>query len=144
MVNLFDKFDAPAMSFYRDVLNRAAFIYCRDTESLKYLKENNFKTPVFEFAPDGCFGIDVRDEEKGLAYLKKAGLEENKFLVVVIRTNTPHPYAKGKDDALNPADINPELKKEDSLRIGKVIDVLKIGFIQRGTKYCLLRNHLKK
>src|SRR4051812_41973367 len=75
----FDRFDAPAMPFYRDVLNRAAFIYCRDRESLKYLKENNFKTPILEFGPDGCFGIDVRDEEKGLAYLKQSGLEEDKF-----------------------------------------------------------------
>src|SRR5215203_4577704 len=90
----FDRFDEPAMPFYRDVLSRAAFIYCRDTKSLNYLKENNFKTPILEFGPDGCFGIDVRDEEKGLKYLKEAGLEENKFLVVVIRTNTPHPYAK--------------------------------------------------
>jgi polysaccharide pyruvyl transferase WcaK-like protein len=139
----FDKFDPPAMSFYRDVFNRAAFIYCRDTESLKYLKENNFKTPILEFAPDGCFGIDVRDEEKGLAYLKETGLEENRFLVVVIRTNTPHPYAK-KDNALNPANISPELKREDSMRLGKVIDVIKNWIHTTGYKVLLAPEAFKE
>ena len=94
----FDKFAPPSLSLYRDVLSRASFIYCRDTESVKFLKENKFKTPIIEFGPDGCFGIDVRDEARGLAYLRQAGLEEGRFLVVVIRTNTPHLNAAGKGD----------------------------------------------
>ncbi|WP_374755033.1 polysaccharide pyruvyl transferase family protein, partial [Arsenicibacter rosenii] len=42
----FDKFAPPSLSLYRDVLSRASFIYCRDTESVKFLKENRFKTPI--------------------------------------------------------------------------------------------------
>jgi polysaccharide pyruvyl transferase WcaK-like protein len=131
------------MPFYRDVFSRAAFIYCRDTESLKYLKENNFKTPVLEFGPDGCFGIDVRDEEKGLSYLKEAGLEENRFLVVLIRTNTPHPYAS-KDNALNPANITPELKREDSSRIGKVTELINQWVHTTGYKVLLAPESFKE
>lgn len=51
------------------LLNGAAFIYCRETKTLDILRRANIKTPVLEFGPDGCFGIDVRDEERGLATL---------------------------------------------------------------------------
>jgi hypothetical protein len=49
------------------LLNSAAFIYCRDSKTLKTLQDAGVKPPVLEFGPDGCFGIDVRDDEKALA-----------------------------------------------------------------------------
>ncbi|TDB67949.1 polysaccharide pyruvyl transferase family protein [Arundinibacter roseus] len=115
----FDKFAPPSDLLFRDVLSRAAFIYCRDSESVKHIKELGFKAPVMEFAPDGCFGIDVRDEEKGLAYLKANALEEQKFLVVVLRTNTPHLGSTGQGNLMNPAQT-PEKKAEDQKRLDKV------------------------
>lgn len=54
-----------------DLLNNAAFIYTRETKTLSILKSGGIKTPVLEFGPDGCFGIDVRDDERGLATMKK-------------------------------------------------------------------------
>ena len=59
---------------------------------------------MLEFGPDGCFGIDVRDDERGLATMKKLGLEEKKFITVQIRTNTPK--APGVDDP-RPEKLNP-------------------------------------
>lgn len=139
----FDKFAPPSMSLFRDVLNRAAFIYCRDGDSVKFLKDNRFKTPILEFGPDGCFGIDVRDEEKGLAYLKQAGLEEGKFLVVVIRTNTPHLYSSGKGDLMNPAP-SPEQQQQDSLRLGKVKDLITQWVQTTGLKVLIAPEALKE
>ncbi|WP_373331207.1 polysaccharide pyruvyl transferase family protein [Salmonirosea aquatica] len=115
----FDKFAPPSQLIYRDVLSRAAFIYTRDTESLDYIKEMGFSAPIMEFGPDGCFGIDVRDEEKGLAYLKQAGLDHQKFLTVVVRTNTPHLDSDGKGNLLNPTQT-PEKMAEDRLRLDKL------------------------
>ena len=43
---------------------------------------------MLEFGPDGCFGIDVRDDERGLATMKNLGLEERKFITLQLRTNT--------------------------------------------------------
>lgn len=115
----FDKFAPPSQYIYRDVLSRASFIFTRDTESLKFIKDMGFKAPVMEFGPDGCFGIDVRDEAKGVAYLKKAGLEEGKFLGIILRTNTPHLGDTGKGNLLNP-EATPEKQEEDRRRLDKV------------------------
>ncbi|MDF7816662.1 polysaccharide pyruvyl transferase family protein [Runella sp. MFBS21] len=139
----FDKFAPPSLSLYRDVLNRASFIYCRDAESVKFLKENQFKTPIIEFGPDGCFGIDVRDETKGLAYLRQAGLEEGKFLVVVVRTNTPHLNATGKGDMMNPAP-SPEQQQQDALRLGKVKDLINQWVTTTGMKVLIAPEALKE
>jgi polysaccharide pyruvyl transferase WcaK-like protein len=70
---------------------------------------------VLEFGPDGCFGIDVRDEERGLAFMKKAGLEERKFITIQLRTQTAkHP---GKDNPpLNPLHPTPQQKADDERR----------------------------
>jgi polysaccharide pyruvyl transferase WcaK-like protein len=114
----FDRFDFPSMYAYRNVLSQAAFVYCRDGESLKFLKENKFRTPVLEFGPDGCFGIDVRDEEKGLAYLKKSGLDNQKFLAVVILTNTP--YANRRSNAIDLVKSVAELQEQDNERMAKI------------------------
>lgn len=138
----FDKFAHPSMPVFKDVFSRAAFIYTRDDESRKFLKENNFmpgrpSAGVLEFGPDGCFGIDVRDEEKGLAYLKKVGLEDRKFLTVVIRTNTPHLYDKSKGSALNPAQPTPLQQEQDRQRLAKVRELVTAWVRQTGLKVLL-------
>jgi polysaccharide pyruvyl transferase WcaK-like protein len=87
-----------------DLLNNASFIYTRESRTLKMLQEAEVKAPVLEFAPDGCFGIDVLDDERGLATMKKLGLEDKKFITVLLRTNTPK--APGVDDP-RPEKLNP-------------------------------------
>lgn len=100
------------------LLNTAAFIYCRDSKSLATLREAGVKPPVLEFAPDGCFGVDVRDEEKALARLKKHGLEPKKFITLQLRTHTPS--SPGVDDSrpqkLNPLHPTPENIADDTRR----------------------------
>jgi polysaccharide pyruvyl transferase WcaK-like protein len=99
-------------------LNEASFIYTRESRTLKMLQEAGVKAPVLEFAPDGCFGIDVRDEERGLATMKKLGLEDRKFITVLLRTNTPK--APGVDDPrpekLNPLHPTPQQVQDDERR----------------------------
>lgn len=85
------------------LLNGAAFIYTRETKTLNILENGGIKTPVLEFGPDGCFGIDVRDDERGLATMKKLGLEERKFITIQLRTNTPK--LPGVDDSRTPEQI---------------------------------------
>lgn len=101
-----------------ELLNNASFIYTRESRTLKILQEAGVKTPVLEFAPDGCFGIDVRDEERGLATMKKLGLEDKKFITVLLRTNTPK--APGVDDPrpekLNPLHPTPKQVEDDQRR----------------------------
>jgi polysaccharide pyruvyl transferase WcaK-like protein len=101
-----------------DLLNKASFIYTRETKTLDILKTAGVKTPVLEFGPDGCFGIDVRDDERGLARMKKHGLEDRKFITIQLRTHTPS--APGVDDTrpqkLNPLHPTPEMIADDNRR----------------------------
>ncbi len=99
-------------------LNNASFIYTRETKTLDILKTAGVKAPVLEFGPDGCFGIDVRDDERGLARMKKHGLEERKFITIQLRTHTP--TSPGVDDKrpqkLNPLHPTPQMIADDTRR----------------------------
>lgn len=100
------------------LLNTANFVYCRDSKTLKTLKDAGVKPPVLEWGPDGCFGIDVRDEAKALARMKKHGLEEKKFITLQLRTHSPS--SPGVDDKrpqkLNPLYPTPENVADDTRR----------------------------
>jgi polysaccharide pyruvyl transferase WcaK-like protein len=94
----------------RYIIDRAAFFFCRDTISRDYLKAQGVKTPILEFGPDAQLGMRLRDDEKGLAYLKANHLAEEKFICVIPRLRyTPYyrvnnaPRAAGDDikDAIN-------------------------------------------
>lgn len=108
------------------LLNAASFIYCRETKTLKILRSAGIKTPVLEFGPDGCFGIDVRDEERGLATMKKLGLEDRKFITIQLRTNTAK--LPGVDDKrtpkLNPLHPTPEQIADDERRAAVYRDLI--------------------
>jgi hypothetical protein len=75
----------------RRVIDRAAFFFCRDTISRDYLRSQRVTTPILEFGPDAQLGMTLRDESRGLAYLKAKGLEPGKFICVIPRKRyTPY------------------------------------------------------
>lgn len=74
-----------------DLIAKAAFFYCRDTESLKYLKTLNNPCPIQAFAPDSTFGIKLYNDQKAKAYLDKVGLKSGEFICVIPRLRfTPY------------------------------------------------------
>ncbi|MGV3589661.1 MAG: polysaccharide pyruvyl transferase family protein [Adhaeribacter sp.] len=140
----FDKFAEPSPVIFRQVLNKAAFIYCRDSASLAYLKEHQVKAPIMEFGPDGCFGIDTLDEPKGLAYLKANGLKEKEFLTVIIRSHTPKPNTSpDTKDKLNPPQATPEQKVQDQVRFEK-INALITAWVRQTRKKVLIAPEVYK
>lgn len=128
-----------------ELLNAAAFIYTRETKSLDILKSGGVKTPVLEFGPDGCFGIDVRDDGRGLATMKKLGLEERKFITIQLRTNTAK--LPGVDDTripkLNPLHPTPQQIADDERRAEKYRDLITRWVTQTGYKV-LIAPEVKK
>jgi polysaccharide pyruvyl transferase WcaK-like protein len=108
------------------LLNGASFIYTRETKTLDILRNAGVKTPVLEFGPDGCFGIDVRDDERGLATMKKLGLEDRKFITIQLRTNTAK--LPGVDDnripKLNPLHPTLEQIADDERRAAVYRDLI--------------------
>ena len=76
---------------HREVYDGAAFLFARDTLSLRYLKGQKLHTPVLEFGLDGTFGIAVRDEKRAKSWLRRIGVEEGKFICVLPRLRyTPY------------------------------------------------------
>lgn len=124
------------------LLNGAAFIYCRDSKSLDILRNAGLKPPVLEFGPDGCFGIDVRDDERGLATMKKLGLEDRKFITIQLRTQTAkHP---GVDNPpLNP--LHPTLQQiaADERRAAVYRDLI-TRWVKRTSYKVLIAPEVKK
>jgi polysaccharide pyruvyl transferase WcaK-like protein len=118
------------------LLNSAAFIYCRDSKTLKTLQDAGVKPPVLEFAPDGCFGIDVRDEERAQARMKKHGLAPKKFITMQLRTHSPS--SPGVDDTrpqkLNPLHPTPENIADDTRRAKVYQDLIAMWVRETGGK----------
>jgi len=108
------------------LLNGASFIYTREKKTLGILQNAGVKPPVLEFGPDGCFGIDVRDDARGVATMKKLGLEERKFITIQLRTHTPS--FPGVDDKrpqkLNPLHPTPQMIADDERRAAKYRDLI--------------------
>ena len=89
---------------WRFILDRAAFFFCRDTISRDYLQLQGVRTPILEFGPDAQLGMPLRDDARGLAYLRAQGLEEGRFIAVIPRLRyTPyHKFERGLPRASSP------------------------------------------
>jgi len=94
----------------RFIMDQAAFFFCRDTISRDYLRAQGVKTPVLEFGPDAQLGMPLRDDARGLAWLRERGLEAGKFICVIPRLrytpyyqirNTPRTKEDEAKDAIN-------------------------------------------
>jgi polysaccharide pyruvyl transferase WcaK-like protein len=127
------------------LLNGASFIYTRETKTLKILQGAGIKTATLQFGPDGCFGIDVRDDKRGLATMKKLGLEDRKFITIQLRTNTAK--LPGVDDSrtpqLNPLHPTPKQIADDERRAAKYRELVTLWVKKTGGKV-LIAPEVKK
>lgn len=89
---------------YRPLLAGAKFVYCRDTDSLRALRDAKIDGPVTGFGPDAAFALDLRDDAAADKLLAGHKLEPGKFLCAVPRLRWT-PYWEIKPDAVKP---NPE------------------------------------
>jgi len=128
------------------LLDGAAFVYTRETKTLSILREAGVKTPVLEFGPDGCFGIDVRDDARGLATMRSLGLEERRFITIHLRTNTPK--APGVDDPrpqkLNPLHPTPAQRADDERRAAKYRELIGLWVRRTGGKVLIAPETFKE
>lgn len=127
------------------LLNAASFIYTRETKTLDILKKGGITNPELRFGPDGCFGIDVHDDERALATMKKLGLEDRKFITLQLRTNTAK--LPGVDDTrtpkLNPLHPSPQQIADDERRAAKYRELVTLWVKKTGHKV-LIAPEVKK
>lgn len=73
-----------------ELLNRATFIFTRETRSIELLQEAKVSAP-FAFGPDAAFACDLRDDAGAQAWLSSLGVSGQPFLCVVPRLRiTPY------------------------------------------------------
>ncbi len=78
------------------LLSKAAFIYVRDTVSLKHLRSRGLPVTPLEFGPDATFSYDLRDDATAETYLKQASLDEGAFACAIPRLRyTPYFQIRG-------------------------------------------------
>jgi polysaccharide pyruvyl transferase WcaK-like protein len=75
----------------KENLDQAKFVFFRDSVSLRLAREQGVKAPLLEFAPDGAFACDLRDDARATAFLRANKLEDGKFLCCIPRLRyTPY------------------------------------------------------
>lgn len=80
----------------RALLEGAAFVYCRDSLSLRYLQGQGVSVPVLAFGPDATVIFDPVDDADGAEVLQGFALEPGRFLCAVPRLRfTPYPAIRG-------------------------------------------------
>jgi polysaccharide pyruvyl transferase WcaK-like protein len=70
-------------------LEKAAFLFCREKETLQMLQAAGAKIPNLAFVPDAAFGMNLRDEAAARETMRRLGLEAGKFITIQLRTTTP-------------------------------------------------------
>lgn len=86
-----------------EVLNKAAFVYFRDSESLRFAKAAGLSVPLAAYGPDGAFACDLGNPAKAEGFLREHRLQPGKFLCVIPRARyTPSWRMPGKEASFDP------------------------------------------
>ncbi|WP_161606116.1 polysaccharide pyruvyl transferase family protein [Microlunatus speluncae] len=80
----------------RELLTDAAFVYCRDSLTQRFLRGQGIGVDELEFGADGTVIFDVVDDADGAPVLAEYGLAEGQFLCAVPRLRyTPYYRIRG-------------------------------------------------
>lgn len=73
------------------LLEKASFIFTRETASLEVLRKKGLQGEHIAFAPDATFVLDIQDKGRADEFMKKHGLAPRKFICAVPRLRfTPY------------------------------------------------------
>ena len=77
----------------KELLQKASFIYTRETASIDVLSKAGLTGSHISFAPDATFYLNIHDDEKADKFLNENGLETKKFICTIPRLRKT-PYYK--------------------------------------------------
>lgn len=109
-----------------ELLNKAQFIYTRETASLKVLEAAGIKCKSQFFVPDATFYLSLRNDSKASSFLKDHALEQKKFICVIPRLRkTPYylerPESYSAKQIKEIDDLNNAKKEEDHAKLREAI-----------------------
>lgn len=74
-----------------DLLNKARFVYFRDSLSLAAARDAGCSSPTLDFGPDGAFAVDLRDDHRAEQFLKESSLTPGGYVCCIPRLrHTPY------------------------------------------------------
>ena len=90
----------------KDIIENAAFLFTRETNSFKVLESAGVTNPEIHFAPDATFMLNIRNDASASRYMNLNNLEDRKFICVVPRSRyTPyhriHDYLRWDKEHIN-------------------------------------------
>jgi polysaccharide pyruvyl transferase WcaK-like protein len=107
----------------KDLLQKASFIFTRETASIEVLRKSGLSGSNIAFAPDATFKLTIHDEKKASAFLANNKLEHRKFICAVPRLRvTPYYKFTGRtgwsDERIKKAeDTNSKFKEIDGSKL---------------------------
>lgn len=109
----------------RDLLNQARFVFFRDSVSLQFARDHGVACPVMGFGPDSAFGVDLRNDEAAVSFLRAHGLADGRFFCVIPRYRFT-PYWLIRHQEMTPTDRvkdarNRAMKEHDHAMIREAI-----------------------
>lgn len=110
-----------------ELLSGADFIFTRETQSLKNLKDAKVTSAHQDFAPDATFAIDLTDDKKASAFQQKHQLEPGNYLCAVPRLRyTPyHKIHKSsrwtKEKIAEVESVNKQYQEQDHAKLRAAI-----------------------
>lgn len=113
----------------KQLLGQAKFVFFRDSVSLDKAIADSVACPILQFAPDGAFACDLRDDERAKQFVAAQGLEPGKFLCCLSRLRfTPYWSIPGSKRAFDEKRHyrNEEMKDHDHQPLRQaIIDVVR-------------------
>jgi len=110
----------PPTADERTVFDGARFVFFRDEVSLKLARTQNLKSPIVDFAPDGAFACDLRNDAAADAFLAAHDLTPGQFLCCIpklrftpywlIRNSPKDETRHARNEAMKVADHAPLLE----------------------------------
>lgn len=114
--------------YHQEILQKASFIYTRETKSIEDLRKVNISGKHVRFAPDATFFMNIRNDEKANEFLKANGLEDKKFICTIPRLRyTPYHKFNPNNNGWNAERIklveetNEKYKEKDHAKLREAI-----------------------
>ncbi len=86
----FEAVDWPIDLVYRTLFGDACFLYCRDSDSLNYLRQRGITNMHSGFRPDSTFFFRIFDEAWADQFLQDNKLQSKQFISIITRiSDTP-------------------------------------------------------
>jgi len=96
----------------RMILDGAAFVFCRDSLSEYFLKQQDLACPMVGFAPDSTFGMKLLKNPNADQFMRDNGLEFEKFVCIIPRLRfTPSDFDDNGFYYTNPKREMPSMAK---------------------------------